>query len=90
MVLASLNGIYESGLISMPTNQTTTTLGIASYPGVTINGTAGMTYQIQYSSNVNTNWTTATNITLPYTPYVWVDTSTTMTGQRFYRSVLLQ
>ena len=89
-VLASQGGLYQSSLIAATTNRTATTLGIAAYPGVTINGTVGQTYQIQYSTSLNANWTAATNITLPYSPYIWVDTSTTVTGQRYYRSVQLQ
>ena len=88
--LASQGGLYQSSLIASTANQTATTLGIAAYAGVTINGSVGQTYQIQYSTSLNFDWTAATNITLPYSPYVWVDTSTTVTGQRFYRSVQLQ
>ena len=82
--------IVESGTLSPINLSNSSTLAIATYPGVTINGTVGQTYQIQYSTSLTTNWTGATNITLPYSPYVWVDTSSTVTGQRFYRSALVQ
>jgi hypothetical protein len=45
------------------------------YPGVTINGIPGATYQIQYSSNLSSNWIALTNFTLPYSPYLWFDAS---------------
>ena len=84
------NGIYQSGVVATQSNPPPTTLGISTYPGVTINGTVGLTYQIQYTTSLNTNWMTLTNFSLPYSPYLWIDTSTTVTGQRFYRSVQLQ
>src|SRR3954452_2770307 len=58
-----------------------------NYPGLTLSGTAGTTYPIQYVgalSNVN-NWTTLTNITLPAGPYVWIDASAGDVSARFYR-----
>jgi hypothetical protein len=60
-----------------------------AYPGVTINGTAGAVYQIQDSTDLNT-WQTVTNFMLPCSPYIWIDTSSFVTGQKFYRSVQLQ
>jgi hypothetical protein len=83
--------IYQSGVFTTESNSSSTTLAISTYPGVTINGTAGAVYQIQCTTNANsTNWLVLTNITLPYSPYLWVDTSSTINGRRFYRSVQLQ
>jgi hypothetical protein len=81
--------IYQSGVFANQSNSPATTLGISTYPGVTINGTAGAVYQIQYSTDLNT-WQTLTNFMLPYSPYLWFDTSSIVSGQRFYRSVQLQ
>jgi hypothetical protein len=89
-VAADYSGnIYQSGMFATNSNSFYTTLGISTYPGVTINGTAGAVYQIQCSTNLN-NWQTITNFMLPSSPYIWVDTSSTVTGQKFYRSVQLQ
>ena len=84
------NNIYQSGVFSTQTNSIATTLDISTYPGVTINGTAGAEYQIQFTTNLNSAWLTLTNFMLPYSPYVWVDTSSPVVGQRFYRTVQLQ
>ena len=84
------NNIYQSAVFASQSNLPATLLGISTYPGVTINGTAGAVYQIQYSTSLNSTWQTLTNFMLPYSPYLWVDTSSTVSGQRFYRSVQLQ
>jgi len=84
---STLGCIYRSGVFA--TNSSPTTLGISTYPGVTINGTAGAVYQIQYSTDLNA-WQTLTNFMLPFSSYLWIDTSSPVTGQRFYRSIQLQ
>ena len=84
------SSIYQSGVFATVSNPPPSTLAISTYPGVTINGTAGLTYQIQYSTNLNSTWLPITNFALPYSPYIWVDTSSPIVGQRFYRSVQLQ
>ena len=89
-VAVSSNIVYQSNVFASDSNSPApTTLGISTYPGVTINGTAGAVYRIESSTDLNT-WQTLTNFPLPYSPYIWVDTSSTMAGQRFYRSVQLQ
>jgi hypothetical protein len=82
--------IYQSGVFANPSNSTPTTLSILTYPGVTINGTVGAVYRIQYTTNLNSSWQTLTNFVLPFSPYIWVDTSSPAIGQRFYRSIQLQ
>lgn len=84
------SSIYQSGAFATVSNPPPTTLAISTYPGVTINGTAGLTYQIQYTTNLNSSWLTLTNFVLPYSPYIWVDTSSPVVGQRFYQSVQIQ
>lgn len=81
--------ILQSVVFATDSNAPPTTLGISTYAGVTINGTAGAVYRIQCSTDLNT-WQTLTNFMLPYSPYVWVDTSSTVAGRRFYRSIQLQ
>jgi hypothetical protein len=83
------NNIYQSGVFATNSTPTPTELSVSTYAGVTINGTVGAVYQIQSSTDLNT-WQTITNFILPYSPYLWIDTSTTASGKRFYRSVQLQ
>lgn len=87
---SSGNTIYQSGVVTNAMNPPPSNLAISTFVGVTINGMAGLTYQIQFTTNLTSNWTTITNFALPYSPYLWIDTSTTVTGQRFYRSVQIQ
>src|ERR1043166_1170111 len=59
----------------------------AYYPGLTISGTAGNSYDIQYVntlSNVN-DWVTLTNLTLPTSPFLFIDTTAPGLPKRFYR-----
>ena len=89
--VATGNGLLlQSDVFAPPSNPPPSSLTIATYPGVTINGTAGATYQIQYTTNLNSTWLPLTNFSLPYSPFIWVDTSSPVVGQRFYRSVQLQ
>ena len=66
---------------------------IALYAGLTIQGTIGCQYRIDYTTFLNPNpsltvWTTLTTITLPSSPFLYVDT-TAVSGNRFYRVVPL-
>ena len=88
--VAANYAIFQSGLFAAVSNSLPANLAISTYAGVTINGMAGSTYQIQATSNLNSPWFTFTNILLPYSPYLWIDTSSTVGGQKFYRSVQLQ
>lgn len=47
-------------------------LKFGTYAGVTVQGTAGNTYLIQYSTDL-VNWVTATNVTLDSSTYNWAD-----------------
>jgi sugar lactone lactonase YvrE len=62
-------------------------LALHTYPGVTITGMVGRTYQIQSSPNM-TNWSTATTLLLPNSPYLWFDQSP-VSGSKYYRALLL-
>lgn len=65
-------------------------LGVQMYPGITINGLSGRLYQIQSTDSLQTtNWQTLTSLVLPYSPYIWVDTSPGNSAMRFYRAVLI-
>jgi hypothetical protein len=82
--------IYQSGLVSTQSSSNPNLLSISTYAGVTITGAPGGVYQIQYATNLNSVWAPLTNFMLPYSPYLWFDTSSPVVGKRFYRSVQLQ
>ena len=66
-------------------------LGIATYPAITITGTVGQAYRIDYATTITpvTNWTTLKYVTLPTSaPYPVLDYSPYGANpQRFYRAV---
>lgn len=69
-------------------------LNIALYPGLTITGSIGCQYRIEYTTFLNPNpsltvWTTLTTLMLPSSPFLYVDTTAPATGTRFYRAVPL-
>lgn len=68
-----------------------TTLTISVHPSLTIFGTVGRTYRIEYATETQgpANWATATNLTLSASPQVWVDQTVAIGERRFYRTVLL-
>ena len=57
------------------------------YPGLTLTGGVGSNYTIQYvNALANSNdWQTLTNIVLPSSPFLFVDTSAPDVLQRYYR-----
>lgn len=85
-----VNSIYQSGVFATVSNPPPAALAISTYPGVTIKGTPGLTYQVQYTTNLNSTWLPLATFVLPYTPYIWVDTSSPVVGQRFYQAVQTQ
>jgi hypothetical protein len=63
---------------------------IYSIPALTIQSDVGITNQIQYSTNLSvSNWTVLTNLFVSQSPYVFVDTTATPVGHRFYRVVAI-
>ncbi len=67
--------ILSHGVRTIYSDDCATSVALAFYPGVTINGCAGKPYEIQVAFDSNPNqWTTVTNLVLPSTPYLWVDT----------------
>ena len=62
-------------------------VGIALYPGVTIDGVIGQTYGIQMITNLaNTNsWAGLTNITLTVPTQLWYDSQAATKPERYYR-----
>jgi len=62
-------------------------LVINTYPGLTITGIVGRTYQIQTSPDAKT-WSAHANVLLPSSPYLWFDQDP-VAGNRFFRALLL-
>ncbi len=68
-------------------------ISLGLYPGLTIEGTVGKTFGIQYTTNVtDTNyWTTLTTVTLTQPTQLWMDTNANVSSgsnpQRFYRVI---
>jgi hypothetical protein len=63
-------------------------ISIALYAGITIQGTIGYTYGIEYATNLqNVTWLSLTNITLAQPVEIWVDTTVPVVerARRFYR-----
>jgi hypothetical protein len=59
------------------------------YAGLTLSGSVGTTYEIQYSSDLNgTTWQPLADITLTNSPYLYFDTNSASASNRFYRAVV--
>jgi formylglycine-generating enzyme required for sulfatase activity len=62
---------------------------IGLVPRLTIEGTVGVTHQIQYCTDVGQpNWTVLTNVLVAQTNYGFVDLSAPLAPKRFYRVVV--
>jgi hypothetical protein len=63
-------------------------LNLSMYAGLTLQGQVGATVQINYENILNsTNWLPLTNFALPSGPYLFIDTSSPKSPQRFYQAV---
>ncbi len=67
-------------------------LGVQLYAGLTITGTVGAVYSIEYvkdlqQTNNPSAWRCLEFLQLPSSPYLWADKSSPANGQRFYRAV---
>jgi hypothetical protein len=64
---------------------------LAGYPVVSLYGTLGENYMVQYNTDlVNTNWITLLSLTnLPSSPYQFLDPSGVGQAARFYRAFLI-
>lgn len=64
-------------------------LAIETYAGVTLTGAVGAVYILQSSTNPANpdGWRASGIVQLPSTPYLWMDTSASAAGHRFYRTM---
>jgi formylglycine-generating enzyme required for sulfatase activity len=72
--------------------QTPAELQIQTYVGLSVTGTVGTVYSIEYvtdlaQTNKASAWRCLEFLQLPASPYLWADKSTPATGRRFYRAV---
>jgi hypothetical protein len=66
----------------------TSELSVDLYPGITLIGNVGQAYRIDYTTRLpTTNWIPLTYITLPTSPYLFFDTFSSRSTNRFYRAV---
>jgi hypothetical protein len=62
------------------------------YAGMTLAGTVGQRFRVDYTDAVSiatTNWLVLTTITLPFSPYLVIDPTSPSQTKRFYRAVPL-
>lgn len=91
VVVSSAYGSVTNAAYQVAVNPANTTLGL--YPGITITGTIGYTYQVQSSTNLGnaSGWITETNLTLTQPVEIWYDANanTTLPGNphKFYQVV---
>ena len=66
-------------------------LSIRAYPGLSITGTPGRNYLIEYTEDFHNtnNFKPLTNIFLNTSPFLWIDTANPFARPRFYRAVLV-
>ncbi len=62
-----------------------------SQPAITLNGTSGATYRLESSTSLSaTNWIALTNLFVPTTPQLYLDSQSFLGGtSRFYRAVIV-
>ena len=61
---------------------------VAGLPLLTLDGLPGITYRIEYSTNLNaTNWTSLVELSLSATPLIFSDSGWSNSPARFYRAI---
>ncbi len=78
-----------SAVVPRVDSQTDVSLSIQTYAGLTITGSVGTVYTVQFTTDLaeSNEWHAAGLVQLPRNPYLWVDTSAPSTSRRFYRAV---
>ncbi len=87
----ALRLVVGSALGPVASVQTPAGLDIQVYAGLTITGSVGTVYSIECVTNLTeTNaWVSLTNLMLPTSPHLWLDTNRPATVRRYYRAVAL-
>jgi hypothetical protein len=88
-VLWTTNTGSTLGYIAVQSECAPGVMTIAQYAGVTVAGSIGCTYEIDYTTNLNNpiTWTPLNTNTLTSNPYLFIDTNV-ISGSRFYRAVV--
>jgi hypothetical protein len=78
-------------LLGQPSGATQPSLAAATYAGITINGSVGTSYRIEYRDAFGSAsvWQSLADVVLPCSPYLFFDTNSPGSPRRFYRAVLL-
>lgn len=72
-------------------NAVSASLGLSFYAGLAIEGTVGGRYRVEYSENLSElQWLPLATITLPQSPFLWIDVGSTNAPRRYYRAVIPQ
>jgi hypothetical protein len=87
VVVSNGMGTVTSDQAVLTVNPAGVSLGM--YAGVTIDGVVGLTYGVQYTTDLsNTNsWRGLANVTLGTSPQLWFDLQSVTQRQRFYQVV---
>ena len=90
LVARNAAGEVQSGVASLSYTDAST-LALSVHPALTIFGTPGRVYRIEYAIETRgvPQWTVGTNLTLITSPQTWMDPTSAVGEKRFYR-VLLQ
>jgi len=72
-------------LVLRPQSQSLPSLTIQMFPGLWLSGTVGATYSVQYSTTLDTNWVTLTEVLLTNSPQLFIDLTAPGT-HRFYQT----
>ena len=84
----SFKGSIRNVSLTATTPGAVPTLAANMFAGVTIQGTPGAMYQIQYVNDLaSSDWQTITNIVIPSSPFNWIDLQSVNNSKRFYRAV---
>ena len=92
-MVSNASGSITSSNALLEVNPAGVSLGI--YPGLTVQGTPGKTFGIQYATNVgpNATWMTMTQLTLVQPIQMWFDAENNIAvgsnPRRFYRVVAI-
>jgi formylglycine-generating enzyme required for sulfatase activity len=85
LVASSLLVATDLAALAQPSAQ----LIIQTYAGLTITGSVGTVYSMEYMPNLlqTNSWHCLEFLRLPASPYTWLDKSSPANGRRFYRAV---
>jgi hypothetical protein len=89
VVAANAAGHVQSDVAAISFTDAST-LVLTVHPSLTIYGTIGKTYRIDYSDALESpvSWQSSGNLTVTTSPQIWVDTNAAVNEKRVYRVIL--